>query len=210
MGNALAKVNDKARRYKFWLGQKFFDNYAFIHINKCGGTSIEKHLGIPITHDTAEQRIKRIGRARWNDIFTFAVVRHPYAKVVSHYKYRVKTDQTDLADSSIDLNTWIDLAYAQQNPAYFDKPLMFAPCLDWITVDGEIVVKKVIKLEALNEEWEWVCDAIGLPYTPLSNANKTEGHSLEGARSVLNANSIKILNRHFAKDFKAFDYEQWS
>ena len=192
---------------KFWFKQKHIDNYSFIHINKCGGTSIESLLGIPKVHDTAEHRIKRIGLKRWNQRFTFALVRNPYAKVVSHYNYRLKKNQTNMNSKPVDINEWIKRSYGDKDPQYYNKPLMFAPCYDWLSIDGDLVVKKIIKLEELNTHWEQLCFDLGVAYTPPLVKNKTNMGSDSGALEILDNESITIIDTHFKKDFELFGYK---
>ena len=57
----------KVRRvvYARRLRKTIYGQFAFIHINKCGGTSIEAALNLPKTHDTAQQRRDKIGRDHW-------------------------------------------------------------------------------------------------------------------------------------------------
>lgn len=196
------------RKQRFWFGQKYLDRYSFIHINKCGGTSVERFLGLPKHHDTAARRIARIGRGRWDRNYTFALIRHPYAKAVSHYRYRVKTNQTGLRDDGIELNAWIHRAYGAKDPRYYNRPLMFAPCFRWLSVDGKIVVDDVVKLEEIDERWPDICRRIARPYRPLRQKNATSGTTTQEALSLLDDESRAILNTHFAIDFAQFDYRR--
>ena len=75
----------------------------FIHINKSGGTSMIKMLqnrcsqyrterwnGNQRTfHTTAHALIDRNGRDTWDNAYTFAIVRHPLARVVSNFFFLV-------------------------------------------------------------------------------------------------------------------------
>ena len=200
-------VDEDTKHGKFWFNQMHNDGYSFIHINKCGGTSIEALLGIPKVHDTAEQRIERIGLNQWNKRFTFSIVRNPYSKVVSHYNYRVKTNQTNMNTEPMDINEWIKRSYGDKEPQYYDNPLMFAPCYEWLSINGDLVVGKIIKLEELNAHWEQLCLDLGVAYTPPLVKNKTNMGSASGALEILNNESIKIIDNHFQKDFEHFGYK---
>ena len=68
--------------------QRETGTYAFIHINKCGGTSVEAALGIPKVHDTAQERREKLGVEAWDRLKNFSGVRDPYARVASLYRYR--------------------------------------------------------------------------------------------------------------------------
>ena len=79
--NVIRKV--KHRRTLFL--ERHLQNYIFIHINKTGGTSIERALGGKFQHKTAREKIAELGEAVWQAKFTFAFVRNPWDKMVSQY-----------------------------------------------------------------------------------------------------------------------------
>ncbi len=191
---------------RFILKQKYLGKTVFIHINKCGGSSVESALHIPIKiHDTAQQRRRRLGQ-HWDGKFKFSFVRHPYEKVVSHYHYRIKTDQTRLGTSPISLNDWVRLAYGERDPRYYDKPLMFAPSLDWLTdPNGDLMVDYVGKLETMRQNWAIIQKRLG-KHTPLPRKNATPQRA--PATELLDQTSIDIINMRFAKDFRAFGYKK--
>lgn len=196
----------RARR-KLKVIRAVYGKFAFIHINKCGGTSIEKALDLPKIHDTARQRRDKIGAARWEQIPSFTLIRNPYSKVCSHYRYRVKTNQTGLGSDRIGLNEWINRAYGEKDPKYYDKPLMFAPCIDWITDEaGNIMVDLVIRLEEIDISWYQIEALIGKA-ADLSTANATSSKQGDTEDS-LDTKSIAIINDHFKKDFDTFGYAQ--
>lgn len=84
-------------RGAYLIQQRFFSSFIFVHINKCGGTSIQRALGIPVKdHDTALERKRKIGR-RWDSLYKFSVIRHPYYRVESLDRYRGRCQQIVLA-----------------------------------------------------------------------------------------------------------------
>lgn len=203
-------IVEKFNRAKFWASQKFVAKACFIHINKCGGTSVEKALGLPKVHDTASERRSRVGEAAWRRMYKFAVVRHPYCKVVSHYNYRVRTNQTNLAEDKVDLNTWIIEAYEDQSPRYFDNPTMFAPCYAWISDQHtkEIIVDDVFKLEELSDFWPTIASRAGSPRAKLMHENRTVESKLADAKAQLSDRAKQIIQEKFDDDFRAFKYSK--
>ncbi|MEL7225551.1 MAG: sulfotransferase family 2 domain-containing protein [Cyanobacteria bacterium J06576_12] len=146
------------------IRHKWLDNFVFVHINKTGGTSVAKALNIPTIHRTALEKIDEIGRDEWNRRFTFAVVRNPWDKVVSHYYYRVQTDQTNLGQQDIEFKDWVKLAYGEKNPAYYNKPKMFMSQVNWISDEsGELIVDSVCRFESLSADFQQVCDRLKIP-----------------------------------------------
>lgn len=177
---------------------------AFIHINKTGGSSIERALGLPFEHKTALEKRAELGEENWLKRFRFTIVRNPWDKVVSHYFYRVKTNQTGLADNPIDFNTWVKRTYGEQDPLYYDKAKMFMPQWQWITDEhGELMVKFIGRFERLEQDFQRICRRIrrqaSLPHIKKSN----RGHY----RQYYNDESIEIIRRWFAGDIAYFGYE---
>ncbi len=201
----MTSLRYRVRYLDYLLRQRAWGSYVFIHINKCGGTSVEAALGIPVKiHDTALARRRKIGRRRWERAFTFALVRHPYSKVISHYRYRVATNQTRLATKPLELNDWIRRCYRDNDPAYYDQPLMFAPCFDWVSdEDGKLIVDYVAKLETIDADWPVIQERTGARAAlPVKNSS--------GPRrgwEDLDTTARGILQGHFHKDFEAFGYQ---
>ena len=70
--------------------------FIFVHINKTGGTSIksafkiqpyDKFLKLNTVHKCASEYIKTLGRPKWDGLFSFTVVRNPWDRFVSGWKY---------------------------------------------------------------------------------------------------------------------------
>ena len=79
----------------------WWSRYIFIHINKTGGSSIERALDLRFEHMTAREKRVDVGPRRWQTAFKFAFVRNPWARALSHYRYRVQTNQTGLGNEHL-------------------------------------------------------------------------------------------------------------
>ena len=199
VGRLLAAIKYEVRS----VHHRLFDNFEFIHINRTGGTSIVKALGLPFEHKTALDIIGRIGQAEWDRRFSFAVVRNPWDKVVSHYHHRVQINLTGLGVATIPFGEWVRQAYGDRNPAYYDPPLMFAPQLDWISGrDGSIVVDSICRFENLENDFATVARRIGRQAT-LPHLNSSR-HGLY--REYYDAETARIISDRFQKDIEAFGY----
>lgn len=202
-------MNGFAHRLRCWrylLEQRRSARYVFIHINKCGGTSVEAALGIPKLHDTALARRRKIGSRRWDQAFTFAIVRHPYDRVVSLYHYRIRTGQTGLDTDGIGLNEWVRRAFEEKDSVYYDKPLMFAPCFTWVSdPGGNTLVDCIAKLETIEADWPVIQEGTGARVS-LPKRNSARG-ARTAARDALDAPARQILQAHFRRDFETFGYD---
>lgn len=201
MKNIVVGVRNCARR----LHEKYIQNYVFIHINKTGGSSIEKALSIKHEHKTAIEKRDELGEIQWKRKFSFAIVRNPWDKVVSHYHFRVMTNQTDLGSKQVDFETWVRLAYGEKDSAYYDNPKMFMPQLDWISdCDGNMLVDYVGRFEKLEEEFKTICTKIDLSRCGLPHVKKSRRGDY---REYYEDESARIISTFYEKDIEYFGYE---
>ena len=152
--------------------------FAFVHINKCGGTSVEKSLGLPFAHYTAAELKQLFGARRWDRIYRFAVVRNPYSRVVSLYNFRRKTGQTGMDDGHIGFDDWLFECFERQNPRYRNKPRFFLTCRDWLVdAEGRMLVDRVFRLEELGAAWPEIQRRTGVA-AELRHDNASRGEDL--------------------------------
>lgn len=179
-------------------------NFVFIHINKTGGMSIGKALGlVEKRHFTALEYKDHLSIRRWNKRFKFSIVRNPWDKVVSQYFHRVKTNQTGLGDNLIDFQKWVKLTYGEQNPKYYDDPKYFIPQLNWLTNEkGEIIVDFVGRFENLENDFQLICERIGR-HVDLPFVNKSEHREYQ---FYYDDTTKEIVRKWFEKDIDLFNY----
>lgn len=199
----LKSLRRSIRRTYADLQSRYLQDWVFIHINKTGGSSIEKALGMQFDHRSARDKVAAIGRPAWNRKFSFSFVRNPWDKVVSHYHYRLKTAQSGFREDPPDFASWVRLAYAERDPRYFDQPLMFAPQMDWIgDQQDRILVNFVGRFERLQDDFAQVCERIGKQATlPHLKASQHAHYS-----SYYDGDSQAIVAQHFARDIEHLDY----
>ena len=115
-----------------------------------------------------------MGEERWNKKFSFAFVRNPWDKVVSHFTYRLRTNQTNLAQEAVEFQEWVRLSYLDKNKMYYDNPKMFMPQMDWISdKNGKVLVNFVGRFENFESDFDEVCSKLNfsasLPHLKKSN-----------------------------------------
>ena len=177
-------------------------NVIFIHINKTGGSSIEESLGLPREHKTAGEKLKTVGQQRWQNTPSFCVVRNPWDKVVSHYHYRVQTNQTGMGDKHINFKDWVYQVYHCKNEKYLDKPRMFMPQIEWVWDGNEILVDKVIRFENLGEGFSSYMKELGID----AELPHIKSSSREKYNRYYDNRSRDIVGDWFQEDIRAFDY----
>lgn len=197
------EVRGRVRRFVRDFQAKYLQDYVFVHINKTGGSSIEAALGVKLDHDTALEKRQRLGLDEWSRRFKFAFVRNPWDKVVSHYLYRVRTNQTGLRDDPLEFGEWVRRSYGAKEPRYYDKPRMFMPQWRWISDDeGVQLVDFVGRFETLAADFERVRERIRckgeLPHRKRSERVPYADYYDDEAR--------RIVAEHFAGDVERFGY----
>lgn len=193
----------RLKDYRTRLHTKYLASVIFVHINKTGGSSIEKALGLPFQHRTATEIRDLIGARRWQSRFRFAFIRNPWDKVASHYHYRVKTNQTGLGDQPIPFAKWVRLAYGDNATPYYDNPKMFMPQVDWIAdQDGRIMVDFVGRFESLHADFKVICAKVGIEADLPHLKQSTRGDY----RKYYDDETAAIVAQWFAKDIEIFGY----
>ncbi len=178
--------------------------YSFVHINKCGGSSVEIALGLAKRHATAQAMRDEIGAETWKRRFSFSIVRNPFDRVVSLYYYRVRLDLTGLGDRHANINQWICALWQEDSERYNEHPVMNLPCAGWL-VDGagEILVDTVVRLEDIDTEWPKIANRLGVDIAlARTNSNRRPSY-----RDVLTPESRAIIETAFAEDLFRFGYE---
>ncbi len=176
--------------------------FAFVHINKCVGSSIEIALGIPKDHQPARAMRDAYGAEDWAQRFTFSIVRNPFERVTSIYYYRVRTDMTGLMDRHLNINQWIDKVWGTGDPTYLDDALLLGPAEDWLCEDGALLVDHVGRVETLDKDWGLISEKLGVDIAlPVANVNAHPPY-----RDVLSGTARALIERAFAADLERFDY----
>ena len=194
------------RKAKYWgrhAREKYVDDFVFIHINKTGGSSIEKALGVGLDHSTALEKYHQLGAAAWDRKFTFTMVRNPWDKVVSHYHYRMRTNQTGLGDNPVPFDEWLQRVYVDRDPVYFDQPRMFMPQKQWLVNEsGELLVEFIGRFENLQQDFDRICQRLQVEAS-LGHAKPSSRGSY---RDYYNAQSEALVRKMFAEDIELFGY----
>ena len=182
---------------------KYVDPFAFVHINKTGGSSVERALKLPFVHKTVRQYIDEYGPERWARKHRFTVVRNPWDKMVSQYHYRIKTHQGNISDDDIAFPEWIVEVLHKKNGRYINRPKLFKDQVSWLVdYDGQIDMDTILRFETLDADFQALCATLGvqadLPHLKPSNRDHYSGYYDADARA--------IVAERFARDIEAFGY----
>ena len=195
--------------------------FAFVHIPRTGGTSVERALApysdspvgttahactvLPHKHATAAELRGIVGPGRWDGLFTFSTVRDPFDRMVSDYHFfrRCGPDlypgfserERHLTDTALALG--ID-GWLRQN-----ADALSMSQLDYLSDDGErLLVRWVCRLERLAFDFAGVCKSLGLKAS-LGHHNATPHPS---PALALSPASVELIASYCARDLEAFGY----
>ena len=165
-----------------------FHKFVFIHIPRTGGTSIEQSFNperIPNQH----MQLKHISD-KFSDYFKFAFVRNPWERMVSYYFM-------DRYSNGISFLEFVKLIPIRSKLEYRMLP--------YITDStGKIAVDFLGRYENLQEDFNEVCDKMGVCRRDLSNYNETNHGSYA---DYYDEESFKLVSKMFKADIREFNYE---
>ena len=199
--------------------------FIFVHVPKAAGTSIENILrqyclpknrtqwrrfssNFPIRedvkktyfrqHDTALMARRKMGRALFDDLTKFAVVRNPYDHAVSYYKYLRKDKENNRHKKTLSMSF---LQYLQE----LEKSTKRSDQSYWLEdANGKLLVDNIIRFEDLEVGFEAICEKIGLPNLKLKKLNTTDPDNYQTYYKEKKTRAI--LERIYARDIKRFKY----
>lgn len=195
---------------------------VFVHLPKCGGQSVEDvfiqdcgldwstreplllrknenpNVGPPwLAHLTYKEYLKYsyISEDLMDRYYKFTVVRNPYDRVASIYKYLGYNHVVAFED-------FVKCELDKQVYGGGSKNYFFKPQRDFITNDkGVVAVDKVIKLENIEGEIQDVMDLVGIRIEGLPHVNASPGYSFR------NSLKNKIKHRRFLSVFRMEPYK---
>ena len=202
--------------------------YKFIHVHipKTGGSSANGWIKSidPDAQTLCERGHEPIGNiirlfpTEASTYTTFAIVRNPWARVVSLYHYRKlsKTQQPPHWPSRTDIELLsfkqVVLNSLSQNPLYADIcPPRDAPqiawlqpaCFPWLSVEGEIAVDYVCKIETIEQDIARLANRLGFEAPRFPHVNQSEHAHYS---SYYDAETQDIVAKKYEIDITKFNY----
>jgi hypothetical protein len=176
----------------------------FIHINKTGGTSIGKALGLrEKQHLTVQEVRDRVGIQNWDSSYTIAFVRNPWDRVSSSYRYRLKVRKNNTNNIEIDFKSWVKKVFQERDPRYYDYPKMLMPQTNWLKDElGDINIDFIGRFETIEEDFEALCKKLGVQLD-LPHLNKTKQVPYQ---DYYDKETMEIVADYFSEDIETFGY----
>lgn len=175
---------------------------TFVHIPKNGGSSVVQWLRENFTTDIIKNHPSlSMIKTEWDVHRSFAIVRNPWARIVSAYFYLQQygfywehnniTSAEDFPsfDSFVhnmdyDLNSWNNIKTNQH---------------EWLTHEDNTII---LRAETLNEDFKQIQDLLNC-HIPLPFINTSEHKDY---KDYYNINQVEHIRKVFQKDIDMFGY----
>ena len=172
----------------------------FAHQRKCAGTSIISMFGALTPEDRSYFVDGILSKAWKNDRefisshVTFAVVRNPWTRFISGWRYCDSTKNRPLKDVLREL--------PQSGHDY--RHLTRQQCDTLVSPDGEFAVQHLLRYERLQEDFDNLCDIIKKPRDRLPH-HKASGETID-YRAVFDDEAQEMFRANFARDIEVLGY----
>jgi len=186
--------------------------FIFVHIPKTGGTSIQ-YLFTKNNNVTKKENKKhftsndyqRENVNEWNSYFKFSFVRNPFDFLVSYYIFRMKMINGELGRTE----RFMSKKYKNSNfkswvcNNFFNDPRVMT-YFDFLSINEKIELDYIGKFENFQEDFNIICDKIGIPQQQLPHINKSKHkHYTEH----YDDETRELVAEKYKKDIEYFGYE---
>ena len=212
----------------------------FVHIPKTAGTSItaliepalrwndlvlggttfgeriqpayQERFGLS-KHMRARDIRRVVGEEIWAEYFSFAIVRHPYARLASFYNWKRGAVSRAAPDSP--LWSWPATQAYQESRSFSDfirhekflTSRAGQPQVDWVCDDdGGCIVDFVGRFEELPAALDTITTRLGLPAGDLGVHNPSEPHR-PPAELFQGEDDYRFVHDRYRRDFELFGYD---
>lgn len=186
--------------------------FIFVHIPKTAGISIAAALDLACTqcHYPARE-IKQIlnkaefGKIIWQNYFKFSFVRNPWSWIISNLFFHANIFNIPI-DPSTFLTDWMtngQINITNELTLRISR-IMERGQYSFLSEEDTLLVDFVGKFENLQQDFEYICNEIGVPQTILLHKNKTREY--KHYTEYYNEDAKQFIATKFAKEIKSFGY----
>lgn len=185
--------------------------FIFLHIPKCAGMSVGIELSKACNMNPNDYKGTQIHQClfdynKYKDYFVFTFVRNPYDRAHSVFKYQYFLKDYSF-ENSLAIMDELFGNYFERGKGEF---IHLTSQVDFLKgkysdgIDKFPSIDFIGRFENLQEDFDYVCDKIGIPKVEMVHANKSDGVPYKEA---YNENSKAFVYDKFKCDFEEFNYE---
>jgi len=147
-------------------------------------------------------------KRRKPDIYSFAVVRNPWDRVVSTYFFLMgggikEEDREDAERFVSKYSSFNEFVLEAFNDKAILEQIHFRPQYKWLSDDNKLIVDQVGRFEELQTHCTRWFRSVGLPNYTLPHVNKS-GH--DQYRTYYTDDTAAIIRRAYSQDVELFKY----
>ena len=207
--------------------------FLYVHIAKTGGTSMRSRLKRLLWKDSEYyprfichklsgffghrlgSKIPRhahiiaakemLPHGMFESLFKFAFVRNPWDLQVSSW-YHLKRERPALVEGIKDFKDFIRYKLDPKRKYQYHLDTSIELQSDYLVdLNGTIVCNFIGRFEALQEDYKYICNKIGIK--PLSLPNKRKAQGRGDYHEYYDNNTAELVYNYFKKDIEKFDYK---
>ena len=166
---------------------------------------MERALGIPLlNHDTALDRRRKLGSKRWQSRYKFALVRHPYDRLVSLFFYSHRRQNLTTDAMATQFPRWLDeIAELNQSGKAIKN---IAPQWHWVSdKTGQLLLDDLFKLEEIDRRLPELNSHLG---KRLQLKRLKKGTTDAVKPDLLDEQSKNIIHEVYKVDFNRLNYHR--
>tara|TARA_S200002703_G_scaffold153884_1_gene155947 strand:+ start:308 stop:919 length:612 start_codon:yes stop_codon:yes gene_type:complete len=193
--------------------------FIFIHIPKCGGTSIENSfrkiaankpngydgkVGGFLQHLTCSEILHHnfLTKQDFDKHYKFAFVRNPFSRCVSEYTWRIKKYGNWSNNFQVSFKDFVKRNYRWQERSFEQH---MKPQIEFThDADMNLMVDYVGRFENLQQDFDNICDKIGIPQQRLPHDNKSNDKYYT---EYYDDETRQIVAEKYAQDIDNFGYK---
>jgi hypothetical protein len=228
MNHLFRKLKDlrDQRRNKIARKQIRAAGFWFVDVPRTGSTSMKIQLGDHVSggfgksggrvkkivdqpffqdHTSGREVAHALGEEIWNEIYTFSIVRNPWARFYSMYKYRMATDLKTASISFPEYIRTLDNLEAWNRASPYWMNIFYWPMAAYLCDgQGNLIVDDVFKFEEYNKAVEAVSNRLKIELDGGMVENSLTGNT--NYREHYTPEMRDVIARLYRKDIELFDY----
>ena len=201
---------DKIHKKGTLMNSFYESKTIFIHIPKTAGISLVKSIFGDVTLEghRSVSYYKQVFKNRYSDFFTFTIVRNPWDRLYSSYKFLQKGGINIHDKNAFETHLSIykdfeDFVINGLNEKIISKITHFIPQHEFICdKNGEIIVDYVGNFENLNKLVDKINDILKSEFK-IEHHNKT---NKKNYKDIYTTEMIVKVNQIYQKDIDIFEY----
>ena len=207
--------------------------FLFVHIAKTGGTSIRSalqryrwrdpyylpqwiasrlsgmtghRLGIKLPrHCKAITAQEMLPREFYDSLFKFAFVRNPWDLQVSSY-HHIRRERPQLLQANESFEDFLRRKLDPERPWQYHLDTSIESQSHYIIdLQGRQIVDFIGRYETLQEDFDHICDRIGV--TPITLPHRRKASDRADYRGYYDDSTRRLVAEHFAPDIERLGYE---